>query len=60
MNRAFELQPFARKKGKVFESRAAMKIKKENNSNNGKKDFRKRFQTRTVLAGSLAIEGPQL
>lgn len=38
-----------------------MKIKKENSSsNNGKKDFRKRFQTRTVLAGSLAAEGCQL
>ena len=26
----------------------------------GKKDFRKLFQTRTVLAESLAVEGPQL
>lgn len=38
-----------------------MKIKKENTNNNiGKKTFRKLFQTRAVLAGSLAVEGPQL
>lgn len=36
-----------------------MKVKKENNNNNGKKDFIKLFQTRTVLAGSLTLEGPR-
>lgn len=36
MNPGFELQPFARKWGKEFGGRATMKIKKENNNNNGK------------------------